>query len=235
MISIEKNSDKEKKMSQIKKNSVLKAVVFCFSLIIINNYCFPWVYMNGSSGGYNENSQPPGIQGNIPMEMLLIDGAGYFMKTQSNVQILLNMVEWQDIKFIDYFELNQLVKRALTNIVNARLAYGELIKIAEATPYNLDVIKQLNRFDYDAFLTKHGLNPFIFGVVRDYLINGDIAGTFKHAYGNFKEIEKLLLNIQSSILENRLPELEVCWKLNERCAGSSLFGSYIARIFMSIK
>ena len=222
-------------MSHIKKNSFLKVFILCFSLIIMSNYCFPWIYMNGSSGGYNEDTQPPGIQGNIPMEMLLIDGAGYFMKTHSNVQTLLHMVELRDIKHIDYFELNQLVKRALTNIINARLAFEELIKFAEVTPYNLDVIGKLNIFDYDTFMKEYGLNPFIFGIVRDYLINGGITGTFKHAYGNFKEIDKLLLNIQSSILENRLPELEVCWRLNERCAETALFGSYIARIFNSIK
>jgi hypothetical protein len=191
--------------------------------------------MNGSTGGYNESTQPPGIQCNISMEILVTEGAGYFFQVHAKVQTLLNMVELQDIKSIDYIKLNQLVNSALINIINARLSFEELIKVAESTPYNLEVIEKLNCFDYENFLNEYRLNPSIFGIVRDYLVKGDITGIYKYTYGNFKEIEQLLLNIQSSILENRLPELEIFWRLNERCAESSLFGSYIARVFKSIK
>jgi hypothetical protein len=222
-------------MSNLKKISAVKVVIFCFSLIIINNYCFPWVYFNGATGSYNESTQPPGIQSNMPMEILLIEGAGYFLQTQSKVQTILKMVEWQDIKFIDYIEFNQMVKIALINITNARLSFEELIKVAEVTPYNLEVIGQLNRFNYETFLKEHSLNPFIFYTVRDYLVKGDIIGTFKYSYERLKEVEQLLLIIQESTSENRLPELEVCWSLNEKCLETSLFGSYIARIFKSIK
>ncbi len=222
-------------MSHIKKIIALKVVIFCFSLIIINNYCFPWILGNGAGGGYNENTQPPGIQSKLPIEILLIEGAGYFLQSQGKVQTLLSKVEWQDLKAIDYIELNQLVKSALSSIINARLAFEELIKIAEVTPYNLEVMGQLNRFDYDNFLKEHSLNPFIFGAVRDYLEKGDITGTFKYLYERLKEIEQMLLIIEEYTAKNHLPELTVYWRLNERCAETALFGSYIARIFKSIK
>ena len=222
-------------MSKTKKISTVKIFIFCFSLIIINNFCFPWIVMNGATGGYNEDTQSPGIQSKIPMEILLIEGAGYFLQTQSNVQTLLHIVELQDIKFIDYIELNKLVNSTLINIINARLAYEELIKVADITPYNLYVLEKLNKFDYETFMKEKGLNPYIFGTVRDYLVEGDITGTFKHAYINFKEIEQLLLNIQSSVLENRVPDLEILWRVNELCAEETLFGSYIARVFKTIK
>jgi hypothetical protein len=204
-------------MSQIKKIPAVKILIFCLSFMMINNYCFPWIWCNGSTGGYNEDPQPPGIQGNIPMEMLLIDGAGYFIKARSNVQAFLYM-----------FEL-------LIDIINAGLAFEELIKVAEATPYNLDVIEKLNRFDYDTYLNEHGLNPFIFGTVRDYLEKGDITGTFKYLYQRLKEIRQMLLIIRESTTGNLLPVLPICWKLNERYAETALFGSYIARIFKEIK
>jgi len=222
-------------MSQIKKISAVKILIFCFSFMIINNYCFPWVWGNGAVGGYNEDPQPPGIQGNIPMGMLLIDGAGYFIKARSNVQAFLYMFELQDIKSIDYIEFERLVNKALMDITNAGLAFEELIKVAEATPYNLDVIEKLNRFDYDTYLNEHGLNPFIFGSVREYLEKGDITGTFKYLYQRLKEIRQMLLIIRESTTENLLPGLPICWKLNERCAEAALFGSYIARIFKAIK
>jgi len=222
-------------MSHIKKISAIKVVIFCFSLIMINNYCFPWIMVNGATGGYNESTQPPGIQSNLPMEILLIEGAGYFMQTQAKVQVLLNKVEWQDLKAIDYIELNQLVKSALNSIINARSSFEELIKAAEATPYNLEVIGQLNRFEYDTFLKENNLNPFIFGMVRDYLEKGDITGTFRYLSERLKEIEHLLLIIQVSTTENNLPGLTIFWRLNELFAETALFGSYMARIFNSIK
>jgi hypothetical protein len=222
-------------MSHIKKISVLKVFVFCFVLIITGSFCFPYIYYNGSTGGYDQNSQPPGIQGNISMEILVIEGAGYFYQGHAKVQTLLNIVELQDIKSIDYIELKKLVKCALIKIISARLSFEELIKSAESTPYNLDVIEKLNKFDYETFMKENGLNPFIFGMVRDYLVAGDITGTYKYAYGNFTEIEQLLLKIQSSVVENRLPELEIFWRVNELCAGETLFGSYIARVFKEMK
>jgi len=222
-------------MSHIKKNSVLKAFIFCFSLIMINNYCFPWILGNGSSGGYNEDTQPPGIQGTLSMEILLIDGAGYFMKARSNVQAFLYMFELQDMKSIDYIKFDRLVNKAFIDIIIAGLTFEALIEVAEATPYNLNVIEQLNRFDYDTYLNENDLNPFIFGIVRDYLEKGDITGTFKYLYQRLKEIRQMLLIIRESTTENLLPELTICWKLNERCAETTLFGSYIARIFKAIK
>ena len=222
-------------MSHIKKFFILKTIAVCLGLIIIGNFCFSYYYFNGSGSGYNEDIQQSGIQGHISMEILVTEGASYFLKAHANVQTLLNQLECRDLKGIDFIELNRLIMEALKNISYTKLTFEELIKVAELTPYNLVVIEQLNCFDYDAFLNEYRLNPFIFAIVRDYLVDGDITGTYKHAHGNFKEIDQLLLDIQSAILENKLPELKVCWRLNELCAEETLFGSYIARIFKAIK
>lgn len=222
-------------MSHIKKNSVLKAFVFCLVFTFIETLCFSYWAFNGSEGGYSNGTQTPGIQSQVSMEILVIEGAGYFFKTHASVQTILNTLESQDIKAIDYIELNRLIKSSLNAIMNARITFEELIKIAEATPYNLEVIEQLNRFDYETFLNEYRLNPYIFGSVRGYLVKGDITGAYKYFYGNLNTIEQLLMTIQSSISENRMPGFETFWRLNELCAEGSLFGSYIARIFYAIK
>ena len=222
-------------MSEIKRISAVKAFVFCLVFIFIETLCFSYYYHNGSTSGYNDEKQPPGIQSQISMEILVIEGAGYFFQIHAKVQTILNMLELQDIKNIDYIELNRLVESSLISTINAIITFEELIKVAESTPYNLEVIGQLNLFDYDTFLNENGLNPFIFCRVRDYLIKGDITGTYNYSYSNFKIIKQLLMTIQSSITENRIPELEIFWRLNELCAVETLFGSYIARIFKAIK
>ncbi len=222
-------------MNHIKKNPVLKAFVFCLVFIFIETLCFSYWLVNGSGTGYNNSTQPPGIQSQVSIEILVIEGAGYFLRSHAKVQTILNMLELQDIKAIDYIELKMLVKSSLIAITNARVTFEELIKIAEVTPYNLEVIEQLNCFDYEAFLNEYKLNPFIFGIVKDYLVKGDITGSYKYFYGNLKNIELLLMTIQSSLSENRMPGFETFWSLNELCAEESLFGSYIARIFKAIK
>jgi len=97
------------------------------------------------------------------------------------------------------------------------------------------VIEHLNCFDYENFLNEYRLNPSIFGIVRGYLVKGNITGTYKYFYGRLKIIEQLLMTIQSSISGNRIPGFETFWRLNERCAETALFGSYIARVFKAIK
>ena len=192
-------------MSQTKKIPAFKAFAFSLGLIMIGTFCFPYIHYNGSTGGYDQDPPPPGIQGNISMEILVTQGASYYFKAQINIQTLLNHLELRDLKWIDFETLKRLIIQAFYNITYARLTFTALIEKAETTPYNLDVIERLNTFDYDTFMKEKGLNPFIFGIVRDYLSAGDITGTYKRACGNFKEIEQLLLHIQSSTLENRLP------------------------------
>ena len=110
-----------------------------------------------------------------------------------------------------------------------------MIRAAEATPYNIDVIEKLKCFDYDTFSNQHKLNPYIFGIVKEYLVNGDITGTYKYTNEKLKEISLLIQKIQAELNAYRLPEISICWRLNELCAETTLFGSYIARIFKTIK
>ena len=154
-------------MSHRKKIPAVKAFAFCLCLIMTGNFCFSYITFNGSTGGYNQYPPPPGIQGHISMEILVTEGASYFLKTHANVQTLLNQVELRDLKGIDFDALNRLIKQALYNIGYTRLTFTALIEVAETTPYNLDVIEKLNTFDYESFMKERGLNAFIFLFCRD--------------------------------------------------------------------
>jgi hypothetical protein len=215
----------------LKKGIILAASIF----ILFNMNAFSYVLNNGSGTAYTEGtSEGIGIS-NISIEMLIIEGSGYFLKSKADIQSFLNSIEWQDTREINYIALNQVIKNALTNIIQARSAFEELIGVAEATPYNLEVIERLKYFDYDYFMKEYNLNPYVFNIVKEYLMNGDITGTFKYSNDKLKEIEQAILKIQEEISANQLPEVSICWRLNELCAETTLFGSYIARIFKTIK
>jgi hypothetical protein len=215
----------------LKKGIILTASIF----ILFNINAFSYVFLNGSETGYNGGpSNGIGIS-NIPIKMLIEEGEGYYLKAQADVQNFMNIIEWQDTRIINYIDLNQVIKNALTHMILARSNFEELIKVAESTSYNLEVIERLKDFDYDSFMKEYNLNPYIFNIVKEYLMKGDITGTFKYTDEKFKEIEQVILKIQEEVSADRLPGVSMCWKLNELCAETTLFGSYIARIFKNLK
>ncbi len=215
----------------LKKGLILAASIF----ILFNMNAFSYILGNGSETGYNGGpSNGIGIS-NISIKILITEGACYFLKAQADIQSFLNIIEGQDTRVINYTGLNQVIKRAETNMIMVRSNFEELIKVAEITPYNLDVINRLENFDYDSFIKEYNLNPCIFGIVKEYLMNGDITGTYKYTNDKLKEIALLIQKIQAEINAYRLPEISMCWKLNELCAETTLFGSYIARVFKTIK
>jgi hypothetical protein len=215
----------------LKKRIILAVSIF----ILFNINAFSYVFFNGSETGYSGGtSNGIGIS-NISIEMLIIECSSYILKYQAYIQSFLNTIELQDTRVINYIDLNQLIKNALNHVLMARSNFEELIKAAESTPYNLDVINRLENFDYDSFMKEYNLNPYIIGTVKEYLVKGDITGTFKYTNVKLKEIALLIEKIQEEINAYRLPEISVCWKLNELCAETTLFGSYIARIFKTIK
>jgi hypothetical protein len=215
----------------LKKGIILAVSIF----ILFNINAFSYVFFNGSETGYSGGtSNGIGIS-NISIEMLIIEGSGYFSKSQADIQSFLNTIELQDTMVINYIDLYQVIKNSLNHMIQARSNFEELIKAAESTPYNLEVIGRLKEFDYDSFMKEYNLNPYIFGTIKEYLVKGDITGTFKYTNFQLKEIALLIEKIQEEINAYRLPEISVCWKLNELCAETTLFGSYIARIFKTIK
>ncbi len=217
--------------NRLKKGIILATSIF----ILFNVNAFSYVLTNGSGTGYSE--APPGgiCLNNIQIEILITEGSGYFLKAQAYIQFFLNRIEWQDTREINYNDINLLVKNALINMTQSRSKYEELIRVAESTSNNIEVIERLKSFDYDSFMKEYNLNPYIFNILKEYLMRGDITGTFKYFNERLKEIEQSILKIQEEVYSNSLPEVSICWKINELCAETTLFGSYISRVFKSIK
>ncbi len=122
-------------------NFLKKGIIIAVSLIILFNMnIFSYVEANGSETGYSEGtSNGIGIS-NISIKMLIAEGAGYFLNAKVDIQSFLNSIEWQDTKDIDYSVLNRVIKDAITHMIQARSNFEELIGVAKATPYNLEVI-----------------------------------------------------------------------------------------------
>ena len=219
----------------IKSNKQLVVKIFIGFLIIsmINIISYARIYHNGSSSGYDE-SEGERDNGNT-IERYIVEGAGYYLNANSDIHKILKMVELQDIQGIDFTAVNDLLDNAIFSIKNAKETYENLIKKAESTSYNEYVISLLADFDYSNFLIEHGLNSVVFEEVKGYLKKGDITGIFISTHRTFIDILGILNYIESEISQNKLPEITIFWSLNETLSKTSIFGSYVARVFDALQ
>jgi hypothetical protein len=220
------------------KQSIFTVLLVTFTAVIFVLNVYPFIKHNGAGGGYGGGGDDgsTGIQ-SIDYQSIeyYIQAAGtYYLEANSHLQTLLKLVEQQEIHGVNYFEMQFVVNRALYNMQMAKQTYEQLIRKAEATPYNENFLAQLREFDYDSFMQKNSLNPVLFDLVRQYLQNGDITGMFKRTYADVTVMIDLLVNIRDSVYQYGLPGISLFRQLNEKQALTSVFGSYTARVFSEI-
>jgi hypothetical protein len=218
-----------------RKHLILMIFTGLCTLLIIGMNAYPFINNNGAGGGYDGGGGGGIVKYSDTIEDYIVKGGGYFLKADSDIKIILRMVELQDLQGIDYREMQTVVNSALENMNNAKQTYEALIQKAGITPYNQAVIDILKNFDYGTFRKENGLNSVIFSRVRSFLQMGDITGIFKHTYSRYLEIIVLLDLIKQSVYRYRLPGLSIFWRLNEKSAFTALFGSYVARVFYQSK
>ena len=221
------------------KHRIFTGLLAAFTAIIFVGNVYPFINFNGAGGGYGSSGQgeSPGIQA-VEYQSIeyYIQAAGtYYLEGNSHIQTLLKLVEQQDLHGIDYSMLQSEIKRALVSMQMAKDTYGQLIRKAEATPYNETVLLQLRDFDYESFMEKNGLNPVLFNLARQYLQNGDITGMFKRTHADVTVMIDLLVKIRDIVSQYSLPYISLFRQLNETQALSSVFGSYVARVFSEIQ
>ena len=226
-------------MIKNKKQLIFKAVVFIMVIFLMNTEVFSVICANGSGQGYEDpgdgKSNFASTKENYIIEAYIEEGGGYFLNAFSNILLVSNRIEMANLKGIDYEELKSIVDIALENIRNAKHTYSILIQTALETPYDMEVISKLKRFDYHGFMTEYSLNSAIFKEVEVNLKNGNITGTFIRIYNSFINIEGLLLLIKNEVDLNKMPALPRIWEVNEEASNTLTFGQYITRVFYALQ
>jgi hypothetical protein len=218
-----------------KKYSLIKIVwVVVLIVVMAGNLGYGYIHQNHTNGAYEEPDGTSSLTGPCSIRYYTEIGAAYYLKANTAFQSLLRIVELQDIESVDYGELQRLVNEVLENMNGAVEAYDLLIAKAEYTPYNPDVLELLKEFDYDSFRIENHLNREIFDMVEDYLRFGNVTGGFRFTHSTFLEILQQLEPVKASIEQSKIPNTSFLWNINETFASSSLFGSYVSRIFYKI-
>jgi len=225
-------------MKKNKKQLIFRVLIGSLIIILLNLNGFALISNNGSGSGYDDGDGKGDVKDDgksITIENYIIEGSGYYLNANSYIQTILKMVELQYKQGIDFIELNKVLDNAIFNINNAIITYDNLIKKAENTPYNEYVIALLKDFDYSNFLIENGLNSVVFEEVEGYLQVGDITGIYISTYRKFTNIHEMLIFIKGEVSKDKLPGISIFWRLNETIAKSSIFGSYIARVFYALQ
>ncbi|HLP59779.1 MAG TPA: hypothetical protein VK186_13145 [Candidatus Deferrimicrobium sp.] len=210
-----------------------KVFVIMLTCILMTGSAYSLILQNGSGKGY----EPPisvGTMMDNSIETYIEIGGGYFLKSHSDILSFLNKIEMSEVNGSDYNEWLNILKSALDNMKNAKNTYEVLIKTAEATQYNREIIAKLENFDYASFARFNNLNGILFKEVEHYLGAGDITGCYKYAYAKICKIEKLLVSVSDEVSLNKMPELTILWKLNGLCAETLIQGQYVAMVFSKI-
>lgn len=207
----------------------LAAVILLFA----SSNAFALIYGNETDGGF-EGTGGGGKTTVTPIRTYVIEGAGYFLGSYSDILVFLNKIELAELKGIDYAELQKIIDNAVTNMREAKETYFDLTQLADVTPYNTDVIEKLTAFDYSAFQRENELNAAVFAEVEGYLGKGDIRGVYHRFLSISDELLTRLNAVKTEIDAYRLPRSGDLWDLNESASLSLLFGQYTAEVFHCI-
>jgi hypothetical protein len=219
-------------MNRNAKQSAVKLVLVIFTLFVINMSLYPRIILNCGDESF-ENPNPDGRS--VTIQSCIINGAGYYMKSYSDILLFLQEIEWSNPGNVNYDELKTIINRALDNMKNAEGAYSNLEELANNTPYNPVFIEKLTAFDYRAFQQARAAYGIDFIVTRIYLSAGDVRGMFAHIKSGTGQVLNMLREIKAALDAEKFPELSSLWRLNRKASEIMLTGQYAAEIFYEIK
>lgn len=165
---------------------------------------------------------------------LIIDGAGFFIQSNSHYQLFLKEVELSGMYVINQEEVKRKLDNAITYMELANQTYHLLLKTANNLDYNQTVLSALNHFDYPGYRDLNHLNPAIFKQVEQLLKVGDVRGCYYRFYTSTNEMWERLKSIKTSVDICIMPEIPEYWRLNQLYLEMELFGQYTAEVFMNI-
>ena len=203
-------------------------------LLIFATSLFGVVSGNGSESGYNGNGDDGNKSGSPQLKILVIMGAGHFLKSHADFQLFLNKIEISELIGPNYDEWQDILNRAISGMESARTTYLGLKNLAADTPYNPEVIEKLKGFDYPGFTEKNNLNRQIFKQVEILLSQGNVTGVYEQIFLDTGKILEALYGVKQEIDQNLFPTIYNLWDLNRLYSDSLFFGQYTAMVFKEL-
>lgn len=197
-------------------------------------FCTPCDPCDPCEGGTSGGSSLSGVKGNFSLTTLVIQGAGHYLKAYSGALLVVNKAEMSDLYGVNFDEFNQLLDQAIIDTQLTLETYAALVNEANITPYNPHVINKLTAFDYRDFRNGKGLNANVFDKVEHYLEKGNIRGTYSYILSKLDGMLGMLNKVKDAAVDNKLPDNELIWRINQEFSETLLFGQYSAEVFYKL-
>ena len=220
------------------KKFYIRVVIVMFFLLTTSGISFSRIMNNGIENifdGDTTTSMSRISEEYTDFELLVVQCAGYYLESTTVFQDLLNKIENKDVLGTDYEGWLISAEKSKEYIDHAIDTYNLLISKAEKTSYNQDILSLLAQFDYDSYMVKNNLNTVVFSKVKEFLIQGDAVEVLQINFINFTEISKKISILIDQLNQKYISDLSVLLEINEKYSESTLFGSYVARIFNEIE
>lgn len=169
-----------------------------------------------------------------PLNTYIVNSAGSYLNAYSNLILFLNRFEMADVNGVNYVELQNILNNTVVNMEKAKETYINLKKLMDNTPYNPVMIDYLLAFDYNGFQEAYGLNASIFEQVGSYLGKGDVRGVFGYLLKSTTDILEQLYKLKESVDNEKLPNIEDLWRINQDFSETMLFGQYVSKTLKNI-
>ena len=217
---------------------ILKSLtIFTFAVLLMAAHGYGYFSYNRSCQAFPGQCEegPSLIISTPPLGQLIIEAAGYYIKSYSDYQLLLREIELSGSGDANFAALQELVNKALENMKVAHSTYWQIWQTSQGLDYDPAVLEKLRQFDYLSYQAENNLVPLIFTKAANYLKNGDVRGTYRQAYIATAEILPSLESLKISIDKNKLPKLNACWRLNQLFLEAELFGQYVSEVFFALR
>jgi len=214
-----------------------KITILTVFMTLFTYSLYPFFVGNYSGRGFDpENPTAAKVTNDIlTINQYIIEGGGYYLKSDSDFLLFLNKVEMAGLNGLNYDEALRIVNSAVDNLEKARATYFKLTILADATPYDLAVQSQLINFDYKGFQEGKGFNPIVFKAVEGFLSKGDIRGVYHKLYDDVSGILSRLYRVKAGLEKSELTAISELWDIHQHYADSIFFGQYVAAVFFEIK
>jgi hypothetical protein len=198
---------------------------------------YGWFVLNASCSVFDPNPCDDGglkSMSSSSLGSLIVEGAGYFLKSNANYQLFLEKVELSGSGIIDRDALLALLDEAVSNMEAANDTYYQMIQAANALQYDSAVLDKLKNFAYDRYRLENRLNPSVFAQVVLLLKAGDVRGCYSYFYKKTIDILARIKALKVQVETGSFPDIPTCWRLNQVYQETGLFGQYTAEVFYAL-
>jgi hypothetical protein len=220
-------------MTSRSKEKVVRYMIILIALITTIKL-YPYVIANRGEEVFINNNPVSMLGSANDMESYIKEGAGFYLKSNSDFLQVLNRVEVAVPGGLDYIELRALTKSAISNMESAVAAYRNLKAASDAASYNPGMIDRLKGFNYYEFRVSMELNASLSRTVEKYLSTGDVKGVFSKILVDSETLSKMLQTLYVSVDAGNFPDINLLWRINKVFSETLQFGQYSAQVFYEI-